>query len=707
MNFLPSLPNLDFISSGIDSANNTAERLAINAAFFGMAPDWLVTEIQNTMRSIGIPLPNSLSPSGMSQLGATTIVIGGILAALITIIMGIAYKLYQKYILFAITLSIIIIGVTLYKTDKITPLRTLLRWVEVCSLWIITGVAIWIIIWLIGIKQVYFFEKSDNNIGGPSLPMIAFGVAVLTELFILILFLVETFEASIKSKYQIGAYIWARKYILIGVPLFLIVIQGSRMWKGKNEIEINRANDSLLNTLINTFPIILLLKNIGIIDKKSLQNKRASENDDKGKKNYVIGRKSLMIFRMGWTALFFFAATIIIIKTTPELDSFIGKIAESFTNKIRESFTSKKDEELEEPFADKTAVAEGPIDSEQVTLVNIQPVSIKQTGYIGPTERGGTFETDRAIINAIREGVRFFVLQIDYLENAPSGSGFDPINTPTLLYRDDNGNLIGNNGASIADIAKQMSTYAFNTDFPSHTQPLILYLHFVRTPNIIANPDRYLKYMMDVATALMPIQSLILHRHESTDFTRQKNERVLLYSPLSNFEGKILLWTNADTLIFRNAAKLSIAPIDLNQDLDYMTCMRVYLDNSKDSFGVTTVAPQTAYAVIVPFKQFKKMKHTQGVPNKEKNDFAMKGKNRFVIAMPGQREQVTQTEINTLLETAGVNTVPMNIFGNSGPDIHSQLVLWQGNTFFRMKPVMLQSSMTAVTGYTPPPNILN
>jgi hypothetical protein len=433
--------------------------------------------------------------------------------------------------------------------------------------------------------------------------------------------------------------------------------------------------------------------------------------DEKIKKGYVIGPKSLMMFRMGWTALFLFAATIITIKAMPELDSFIGKITESFTNKIRESFTSKKEEEddegVEEPFADKTAVAEGPTNSEQVTLVNIQPVSVKQTGYVGPTEKGGEFETDIGVINAVREGVRFFVLQIDYLEKAPGGSGFDPINTPTLLYRDDNGALISKNGASIADIAKQLSTYAFNADFPSNTQPLIVYLHFVRTPNLIAKPDKYLKFMMDVATALAPIQPLILDKHDSTDFTRQKNERVLLYSPLKNFEKKILLWTNADTTVFRSVEKLSIAPIALNQDLDYMTSMRVYLDNSKDTFGITTVAPDTAYAVIVPFKRLKAMKDKRNAPNKEKQDFAMKGKTRFVIAMPGQTEEITQTDIDKVLKTAGVNTVPMNLFGKSAPDIKSQVTLWEGATFFRMKPILIQSSKAAVAGYTPPPNVLN
>ena len=695
----------DFISEGMKGADNIAERAAINAAFFGMAPDWLVTDIQSTMRSIGIPLPSAISPSGMSQLGATTLAIGGILAAVIAIIMRIAYGLFQRYMLFAISLAIIITGVTLYKTDNKTPLRTLLRWVESGSLWVVIGVAIWIIIWLIGIKRVNFFEKgakSDGDSGGPSLPVVAFGLSVLVLSIFIVVLIVEACLPSFKSKYQLGAYILPNIFIIIGVPLFLIVINVWRLWMRAPGEELRNSKDSLFRALYSTFPIYQIFGTLDLVKKME---------DEKIKKGYVIGPKSLAMLRTGWTALFLFAATIITIKAMPELDSFIGKITESFTNKIRESFTSKKEEEddegVEEPFADKTAVAEGPTNSEQVTLVNIQPVSVKQTGYVGPTEKGGEFETDIGVINAVREGVRFFVLQIDYLEKAPGGSGFDPINTPTLLYRDDSGSLISKNGASIADIAKQLSTYAFNADFPSNIQPLVVYLHFVRSPNLIAKPDKYLKFMMDVATALAPIQPLILDKHDSTDFTRQKNERVLLYSPLKNFEKKILLWTNADTTVFRSVEKLSIAPIALNQDLDYMTSMRVYLDNSKDTFGITTVAPDTAYAVIVPFKRLKAMKDKRNAPNKEKQDFAMKGKTRFVIAMPGQTEEITQTDIDKVLKTAGVNTVPMNLFGKSAPDIKSQVTLWEGATFFRMKPILIQSSMAAVAGYTPPPNVLN
>jgi predicted transcriptional regulator len=144
-----------------------------------------------------------------------------------------------------------------------------------------------------------------------------------------------------------------------------------------------------------------------------------------------------------------------------------------------------------------------------------------------------------------------------------------------------------------------------------------------------------------------------------------------------------------------------MTPVPLAQDLDYMTSMRVYLDNENDTLGVTSVsAGAPAQAVIVPYGRFRSM------TDKQKTDFAMKGKTRFVIAMPGQKVAPTQADIMKVLTSAGVNTVPVNLFGVDNPTIQAQINFWSSNTFYKLKPALLQSNMAAVAGYTPPPNAL-
>jgi hypothetical protein len=603
---------MNSISAGAADAkgklDETAEEAAINTAFAGMAPQWLIDRIQSDFRAIGIERPDSLSSSGMGQLVAQTATIGFILAAIISCLINLLFYGWRQYKLLTAFIVIIVLGLSFFYTKNIKMLDSLIRFVSTASVYIMILVVLWTVLYVSFFKGVVFLNPPGK-----------------------------------------------------------------------------KAPVTILEGLMYSFPFVDMYAYFD----ESVKSKMISVSK-------TIGLKSFAMLEMGWTALFLYIIGAILTYTRPKWESFIDK--------IKESFMTKEEVEEAEPFIDKTAVAEATDDVEQVTLVNIQPVSLKQAGYVGPAEKGGEFETDRSMIEATRAGVRFFVLQIDYLEKS-LGDGFDPVKKPTLLYRNDSGTLISKNGASIADLAKQISTYVFNKDFPSHTDPLILYLHFIRTPDVLANPDKYLAYLNSVGEALAPIQPYILNKHDMTDFTRQKAERILLYSPLSKFNGKILLWTNADTSIFRNTGKLSMSSVPLTQDLDYMTCMRVYLDDESDSFGITSMVYESnAHAVIVPFKRMNAMKRQRGEVNKEIQDFAMKGKTRFVIAMPGQTEEVKQRDIQRIMKELGVNTVPINLFGKMSQEILPQIKSWEGNPLYKMKPVMLQSSKTAVEGYTLPPN---
>ena len=570
-----------------DSANLFAERTALKGAFYGMAPDWFIDEIQKELRAFGVEPSIKNTSLELGVIGFLLIIISGLILKYVS-------ELYGKHTLLFISLVLISIGLYFFYNKETTNLKTFLKSTDFFSKWILAIVIIWIVVWLLLIKRVPIMKT----------------------------------------------------------------------------VNMKNGKDTLLNAIGLAAPWNSIMEMFFGKDHHKIKN---------------IGPKSMGVLRIGWTALTVIIIVFVILWKEPQLESFVSRLYKGDTK---------------EPFQDKASVQEATDPTaEQVTLVNIQPVSVKQAGYKGPEEKDGSFETDAAIINAVRAGVRFFTLQIDYLDKSP-GPGFDAVNIPTLVYRDNKGNVISKNGASIADLAKQLSTYAFNQDFPSSGQPLILYLHFVRTPNPITKPDAYMKFLSAVARALAPIQPLILDKHDTADFTRQKNERVLLYSPLSNFDGKVLVWTNADTTVFRNAAKLSMTPVPLAQDLDYMTSMRVYLDDPDDVLGVTSVSAEVAHAVIIPFKRFKSMK------DKEKTDFAMKGKARFVIAMPAQMDKPAQKDIIGVLTMAGVNTVPVNLFGAEDTDIKAQINLWSANPFYKLKPVLLQSTKAAVAGYIPPPNAL-
>jgi len=353
--------------------------------------------------------------------------------------------------------------------------------------------------------------------------------------------------------------------------------------------------------------------------------------------------------------------------------------------------------------ADPPSVNQGPSavsaapTGDQYTLINIQPVGVKQVAYIGPQIPQGLFDPVNGIINVMTGGVRFLTLQIDYLDNKLDSSKFDDPGIPTLLYRNNAGTMMSANGAAISDIAKNIVNYSFNPQFATSQQPLIIYLHFVRTPDYIRAPDKYMKFLSAVATALAPIRPMIAQGTGSTLFGRQQNEKILLYTPLQSFENKILVMCNLDTTIFRNAAQMGLSSVPLAQDLDSMVHMRVYLENEADSLGATTAAAEsTPYAVILPYSRLSTM------TVKQRTQIANKGKTRFTIAMPDQMSDPSQDKIADLFTSTGVNVIPVNMFGKTYQDIKGNLTSWGTTPFYNIKPVALQSAQIATTPYGGP-----
>ena len=326
----------------------------------------------------------------------------------------------------------------------------------------------------------------------------------------------------------------------------------------------------------------------------------------------------------------------------------------------------------------------------QYKLINIQPVAVKQAGFLGPQEAGGSFDPSLTIMSAIRGGARFFTLQIDYLENKQDPKNFDSPNTPTLLYKNALGKLLSVNGGKISDVAKHLANYAFNPDIRDTKYPIILYLHFVRTPDPIRDPKGYLKFLMAVANDLQPIQQYMLNATSQGKFGRQQSEAILLQLDLTTIESTIIVLSNADTTFFRNAQSVGVQ-VDPTSDLDQMVNMRVWLDVEGDSFGVTAFPGHSIpNAVIVPYSRIK------GMSQKERDAFAIKGKRRFVIAMPGQLESPTAADLKSLNADTGVNAIPLNLVGSDPAPINALLAVWGNKSYYQLKPMMLQSYKVAV-----------
>lgn len=328
-----------------------------------------------------------------------------------------------------------------------------------------------------------------------------------------------------------------------------------------------------------------------------------------------------------------------------------------------------------EGFAD----APQPVSPDAYTLVNLQPRTIKQTGFIGPLPEG-SFDTT-ATAQALRAGFRSFILQIDYLDTN-HGEKFAASGVPALLYRGDDGTLLSTNSADINEVAQAMANLAFRPEVPNYSEPLIIYLHILRTPSPLRDPEEHKKFLSKIATALNPLAPNHLGMTPLGSFNRQKQESTLINTPLSTFEGQVIILCNADTSAFRTAKD-----VDPANDLDFWVNIRVYLNSNDETFGVTQPPPAgtTPSAVIVG------VSNLLGLSSQKADTFAAQAKSQFVIAMPSQLKNPTPEEVDKLINTLGVNVVPIDIFSDTIESTNA-LVAEYSNMTFRPKPAGLRNA---------------
>lgn len=320
-----------------------------------------------------------------------------------------------------------------------------------------------------------------------------------------------------------------------------------------------------------------------------------------------------------------------------------------------------------------------------LTFINAQPLSIKDTGFEGPYP-SGVFDPASATAGALKAGFRFLTLQIDFMDSDKDATKFEKPKVPTLLVRSASGSLLSSNSGSITEVAQAIANIGFNPTIPNSTKPIILYLHINRTPaSPLSDPNGYLSFLSQIATALAPLTPYHLGLTPLGNFTRQKVEGVLLTTPLSSLDGQVVILSNADTSLFRKESS-SIQKYDPANDLDFWVNMRVYLDSDEDSFGITELADDRnpPFAVLVNLDRILALS-----PAKQAA-FAKKSSSRYVIAMPHRTDNPAPEVLNVAINTLGVNVVPVDIFTDTTEDILA-ITGKYSNKSYNMKPLALRN----------------
>ncbi len=326
-----------------------------------------------------------------------------------------------------------------------------------------------------------------------------------------------------------------------------------------------------------------------------------------------------------------------------------------------------------------------------IPLLNLQPMTLKQAGYIGPKERDGLFDLDAGLRSALKGGVRAFTLQIDYLDTKKDSGQFPPAGEPALLYRDDSRRLISTNGVDVKVAATMLANYAFAEESVGSKYPLIIYLHFVRTPDPIQKPETYLKFLSATAAALEPLAASQIGNTSEGTYTRQQNELGLLRLPLGNLARKVVFLTNVDTSLFRRTEQLGMKQFEPKRDLDVLTNIRVYAETSEDIAGATGMAPspEKVHAILVSLKRI------LSLGEKERAAFRDMSKGRFIIALPTQLQNPTRKELE-LAYSLGVNLVPIHPFRDDKEEQSRILSLWGSEKLLKVRPPALQTAAMAV-----------
>ena len=310
-------------------------------------------------------------------------------------------------------------------------------------------------------------------------------------------------------------------------------------------------------------------------------------------------------------------------------------------------------------------------ESEQC-LVNFFSLGARYTGYIGPMNEG-YWDPDIAIQIAINAGCRTFVLEIDYLDEC---DGETIKYFPRIVVRDVQGKMrikfnsnrpICNSPqhSNIRDVCDKINFYAFAAGCQNATDPVIIVLYFLRQPPGSYKSKTVLDYYSNVAKALAPFQNRLLNNElDGGTFYRQKQEGRLLINKITDYNGKVLVFSNANTNGFRESQLYS--PME---DLDFLVNLRLMYTQTK--LGITENDSGAPFGILETAEDY------LIIPPDRTDEVAEATKLRWTICFSRDPSvTVTKDTYNKITSTFGVHCVPVTLFDTVNEDF-----MFQDNTF--------------------------
>jgi len=292
----------------------------------------------------------------------------------------------------------------------------------------------------------------------------------------------------------------------------------------------------------------------------------------------------------------------------------------------------------------------------QQNFVNFFALGCRFAGYVGPME-SGYFDAGNAIQAAVNAGCRVFVLDIDYIEDCREQN---VRYFPRLVVRDSQGKMLiqmnstrpicnSLSKSNIYDVCKEIETRAFGSGCQNNTDPIVLVLYFLRTPPGVYNSKAVLDYYSKVAKCLAPLKDrMVTTLLDGGNFYRQSQESRLLINNISDYNNKVLVFSNANTNGFREVQTYST-----DDDLDYMIHLR--LAYTQTQLGITQQDAQ--FGILETAENY------MIIPQSRNDQVINAGKQKWTICLAKDPTQTIPAETYTkITNTYGVNCVPAILF---------------------------------------------
>ena len=318
-------------------------------------------------------------------------------------------------------------------------------------------------------------------------------------------------------------------------------------------------------------------------------------------------------------------------------------------------------------FNDMLATADIP--PEQQCLVNFYSLGCRFTGYLGPF-KSGFFDSNNAVLAALKMGCRTPVLEIDYYGDVC----LNPY--PRLVVRDATNANVSNpksdvqcqnkSQSNIADVAAAIAQYAFSNSVPNPADPLIVVLYILRIPrgDSSQNRDRVkTTFFSNIAESLKPLLPYAVNSLAAGgNYSRQAQESKLMTNPISTYSGQVLFFCNADTSVFR-----SQSDIPNNLDLDYLVnlrlCYNITPPDPKDENGNTvtqstsTNSNGTKWAILDTVEEYMQ------IPNDRLTPIQTTTNSMWTILFDKDPSVIVpEKSADQVMDKIGVHCVPIQIW---------------------------------------------